>query len=77
MAYTTFLRLPEVQRRTGKSKSSIWAAIKDGSFPKPIKLGPRAIGFIESEIEAHNQSCIDASRPEKQGGIDSICADEE
>ncbi len=64
MAHITFLKFPEVQRRTGKSKSSIWAAIKDGSFPKPIKRGPRAIGFIESEIEAHNQSCIDASRPD-------------
>lgn len=63
MAHITFLKLPEVQRRTGKSKSSIWAAIKNGTFPKPIKLGRRAIGFLESEIEAHNQACIDASRP--------------
>ena len=60
---TKFLRLPEVRNRTGKSRSSIYQGIKDGTFPKPIKLGPRAIGFIESEIEAHNQSCIDASRP--------------
>jgi prophage regulatory protein len=36
--------------------------IKDGRFPKPIKLGPRAVGWIEAEIEAHNQACIDASR---------------
>ncbi len=64
MAYTTFLRLPEVKTRTGKSGSTIWAAIKDGTFPKPIKLGPRAVGWIESEIEEHNQSCIAASRPD-------------
>ncbi len=63
MATTIFLRLPEVIIRTGKSRSTIWKAIKDGTFPKPIKLGPRAVGWIESEIEAHNQSCIDASRP--------------
>jgi len=66
MAYTKFLRFPEVIDRTGKSKSTIWAAIKDGSFPKPVKLGPRSIGFIEAEIEAHNQACIDASRPDDQ-----------
>ena len=59
---TTFLRLPEVQRRTGKSKSTIWAAIKVGTFPTPIKLGPRSVGWIEAEIEAHNQACINASR---------------
>ena len=33
-----------------------------GTFPKPIKLGPRAVGWIEAEIEAHNQACIKASR---------------
>ena len=64
MATTKFLRLPEVQIRTGKSRSTIYQGIKDGTFPMPIKLGPRAIGFIEAEIEAHNQSCIDASRPD-------------
>ena len=67
MAYTKFLRLPEVEDRTGKSKSTIWAAIKSGTFPKPIKLGPRSVGWVESEIEVHNQACIDASRPEVEG----------
>ncbi len=59
---TKFLKLPEVRIRTGKSRSSIYQGVKDGTFPKPIKLGPRAVGWIEAEIEAHNQSCIDASR---------------
>ena len=61
---TKFLKLPEVQSRTGKSRSAIYQGIKDGSFPRQIKLGPRAVGWIEAEIEAHNQSCIDASRPD-------------
>jgi len=65
MAYTKFLKLPEVRTRTGKSRSSIYQGVKDGSFPKPIKLGgPRAVGWIEAEIEAYNQACIDASRPD-------------
>ena len=64
MAYIKFLKLPEVINRTGKGRSTIWAAINDGTFPKPIKIGPRAIAFIESEIEAYNQACIDTSRPE-------------
>ena len=60
---TTFLRLPEVQNRTGKSRSAIYQGISDGTFPKQIKLGgPRAVGWLESEIEAHNQACIEASR---------------
>ena len=59
---TKFLRLPEVLARTGLSKSSVWKFVKDGTFPEPIKLGPRARGWIESEIEAHNQARIEASR---------------
>ena len=62
---TKFLRLPEVQIRTGKSRSSIYAGVRDGTFPKQIKLGgPRAVGWIEKEIEEYNQACIDASRPD-------------
>ncbi len=65
MAITVFLRLPEVQIRTGKSRSTIYQGVNDGTFPKPIKLGgPRAVGWIEAEIEAYNQACIEASRPD-------------
>ena len=64
MVATKFLKLPEVKNRTGKSRSTIYQAINNGTFPKQIKLGPRAVGWIEAEIEAHNQSCIDASRPD-------------
>ena len=63
---TKFLRLPEVQARTGKSRSAIYQGVKNSTFPKSIKLGPRAVGWIEAEIEAHNQACIDASRPDDQ-----------
>ena len=45
------LRLDEVVARVGLSKSTLWRYIKDGYFPKPIKLGPRATGWIEQEIE--------------------------
>jgi len=34
------------------SASSWWAGVKDGRFPKPIKLGPRTTVWLESEIEA-------------------------
>ncbi len=45
------LRLPAVKQRTGLSRSSIYLHIADGSFPAPISLGPRAVGWIESEID--------------------------
>jgi prophage regulatory protein len=45
------LRLNEVIAKTGRSRASIYADIERGSFPAPIKLGPRAIGFLSDEID--------------------------
>ena len=47
-----FLRLPQVKERTGVSKSFMYAGGKEGTFPLPIKLGNRAVGWLESEINA-------------------------
>jgi len=49
---TNILRRPVVESRTGLSRSTIYAAIEKGSFPRPISLGPRAVGWIEEEIDA-------------------------
>lgn len=46
------LRLPEVIIKTGRSRSTLYADIDAGRFPKPVKLGARAIGFVEDEIDA-------------------------
>jgi prophage regulatory protein len=46
------LRRPEVSRRTGLGRSALYAAIQDGRFPRPVKLGPRASGWLSSEIDA-------------------------
>lgn len=47
-----FLRLPQVKERTGVSKSFLYAGCKNGTFPLPIKIGARAVGWLESEINA-------------------------
>lgn len=44
-------RLPEVIEDSGRCRSSIYAGIAAGTFPKPIKLGPRAIGWLRSDIQ--------------------------
>ncbi len=48
----TILRRPEVQARTGLGRSTIYAKMADGTFPKPVKLGPKSVGWMESEIAA-------------------------
>ena len=44
------LRLPEVKKTTGLSRSGIYQLIALGAFPKQIKLGVRSSGWIESEV---------------------------
>lgn len=56
-----FLRLKEVIQRTGKSRSSIYAAVKIGKFPKPVRIGARSVAWDSSEIEAWQDSCIASS----------------
>ena len=45
-----FLRRKQVETRTGLSRSTIYQYIKDGFFPKPVPLGPRAVGWLESDV---------------------------
>ncbi len=54
------LRLEEVERTTGYRRSSIYAKIAAGEFPKPIPLGARAVGWLETEIAEWQRSRIEA-----------------
>jgi prophage regulatory protein len=58
----TILRRKQVEARTGLSRSTIYAFISEGVFPKPINLGNRAVGWIEAEIDTWLKSCIETSR---------------
>ena len=48
----SILRRKQVEKRTGLSRSTIYLRIQEGTFPRPISLGERAVGWLENEIEA-------------------------
>jgi prophage regulatory protein len=48
----TILRRRQVEARTGLSRSTIYLRIQEGTFPRPINLGARAVGWVENEINA-------------------------
>lgn len=50
------IRMRALTERVGLSKSEIYRRIKDGSFVKPISLGPRAVGWLESDVDAYIDS---------------------
>jgi prophage regulatory protein len=44
------LRRPQVEATTGLSRSSIYDMMKKGEFPRPIRIGKRAVAWSESDI---------------------------
>ena len=60
------IRRPEVESITGLSRSSIYAKMENGSFPKGIKLSERSVGWLEHEVQEGLKNRISATR---QGGV--------
>lgn len=80
-----FLRLPEVMRRVGFARSSIYAKVSRDEFPAPVSIGGRAIAWLESDVDAWIAHCVSASRidrvpdspvspkPERIAGRENTC----
>jgi prophage regulatory protein len=49
-AIQAILRRPQVERLTGLRRSSLYALVQAGKFPRPIKLSEKAVGWLELEI---------------------------
>jgi predicted DNA-binding transcriptional regulator AlpA len=49
---TGFLRLPTILRIFPIGRSTWWQGVKDGKFPKPIKLGKRTTAWRVEDIKA-------------------------
>ena len=66
------LRRREVQARTGLSRSTIYERIRDKTFPLPISLGAKSVGWIKSEIDDWIAERVRLSR----GSLASLSAPE-
>ena len=60
------VRLPAVQARTGLARSTIYVRLAEGSFPRPVQLGARAVGWIEEEVDEWIRKQIALSRGEAE-----------
>ncbi len=47
---TQLLRITEVSSQTGRCRASIYADIKKGCFPPPVKIGPRSSRWRSDDI---------------------------
>lgn len=59
---TQFFRINQLKQRIGVSASTIWAWVKKGSFPAPVKLSENTTAWNSADVEAWAQSRIAASQ---------------
>jgi len=51
------LRRPEVEARTGLSRSTLYRLMRTGEFPEPLKIGPRAVRWVAGEVDTWIAAC--------------------
>ncbi|NLV87685.1 MAG: AlpA family transcriptional regulator [Clostridiales bacterium] len=56
------IRLPEVKSRTGLSSSDLYRRVDAGTFPRQIKLGVKAVAWIETEVQEWIEQTIQSAR---------------
>jgi prophage regulatory protein len=65
MSSPSIQRVPVVLSRTGDGRSTLYSRIADGLWPKPVKIGPRSVGWPTEEVSALINARIAAlSEPE-------------
>jgi prophage regulatory protein len=56
------LRLNSVVEKVGLSRPTIWKRVADGTFPPPVPVGERAVGWFQHEVDALLQATAISSR---------------
>lgn len=49
--HDSLLRLPEVLKLVPVSRSSWYAGVKEGIYPKQVAIGRRSVGWRSSEVQ--------------------------
>ena len=45
------IKMPELRKMVGKGRTSIYEAVNEGFFPRPVKIGSRAVAWRLTEIQ--------------------------
>lgn len=57
-----FIKLPEVKRRTSLSTSEIYRRLETGTFPAQVRLGAKAVAWLDSEVQAWINQTVQTGR---------------
>lgn len=68
MSKSVFLRLPQVLEIIPVSKSTWWSGIREGKYPKPIKLSERTSAWLQADIDALCERLAAAGHESREQG---------
>lgn len=57
------IRVNDVMKITGVSRTTLWRRVRDKGFPPPIKLGPTSVGWVLDEVENWLRERMDERDP--------------
>lgn len=66
------IRLPDVIKKTGLGRTTIWRMSTSGDFPESISLGGKATGWIEAEIDRWIEKRMAARQRTAAGEMESM-----
>ena len=70
-ANDALLRRNEVQRLCALGRSTLWAKVREGTFPAPLKIGPRARAWTVSSVQAWIARHVDIAGVVASEALDS------
>jgi prophage regulatory protein len=59
---THLIRMPEVLKRVGVSRTTLYQMLAKGAFVQPVRISERAIGFRSDEVDAWFEALVKAPR---------------
>ncbi|MGJ0394944.1 MAG: helix-turn-helix transcriptional regulator [Methylocystis sp.] len=65
-----YLREPQVLARVPFSRPTLHRRVKDGTFPRPVKVGPRAVAWLAGEIDAWDARIV-AERDAQNAAVEA------
>jgi prophage regulatory protein len=70
------IRVPQVLDKAGVGRTKLYEMIEQGEFPRPFRLGLRAIGWLERDVERWIQLRVKAGRRERKEQVGNEAREE-
>lgn len=61
-----FMRIDEVISITGLGRNTIYTRMREGTFPRQVRLGPNSVAWLQSDISKWMTSLVTSSSSQSE-----------